>query len=168
MNTMAEELSTGDLTLHALRVSDAPELHSIFSDPATHTIGAGAVSDIETTRDWLRRRDERRSQHGVTWYGVRSMAGTLIGTAGLFIGRTGMEPEIGFEIRSSDQGRGHGTRAARAVVTEAHRAGWTRVWATVRPSNVASLRALARVGFVADRTEDDERGGLVYLHHEGR
>lgn len=163
---MADVLSAGDLTLHVLTLSDARELHVIFSDPATHTIGGGAVSDIEDTRSWLRRRDERRQQHGVAWYGVRLPDGTLIGSAGLFIGRTGAEPEIGFEIRSLDQGQGHGSRAAAAVVAEAHRAGFARVWATVRPRNLASLRSLARVGFVQERVEDDERGSLVYLLHE--
>ena len=162
---MADELSAGELTLRALRVTDASELHLIFSDPATHTIGTGPISDIEDTRQWLHRRGERRRQYGVTWYGVRNENGILIGNAGVFIGRTGMEPEIGFEIRSVDQQRGYGTRVAAAVAAEAHRAGWARIWATVRSSNAASLRALARADFVRDRTENDERGSLVYLHH---
>lgn len=162
---MADELAAGELTLRALHVSDAPELHLIFSDPATHTIGEGPISNIADTQQWLLRRDERRRQYGVTWYGVRNENGTLIGNAGLFIGRTGIEPEIGFEIRSVDQRKGYGTHAVAAVVAEAHRAGWTRIWATVRPSNAASLRALTRAGFISDHTEDEERGSLVYLHH---
>ncbi|WP_052460445.1 GNAT family N-acetyltransferase [Microbacterium gorillae] len=162
---MADELAAGELSLRALDVSDAPELHLIFSDPATHTIGEGPKSSIADTRQWLRRRDERRREYGVTWYGVRDDDGTLIGNAGLFIGRTGVEPEIGFEIRAVDQGKGYGTRAAAAVVAEAHRAGWTRIWATVRPTNAAPLQALTRAGFVSDRTEDEGRGSLVYLYH---
>jgi RimJ/RimL family protein N-acetyltransferase len=162
---MADELSAGELRLRALTVSDAPGLHVLFSDPESHTIGAGPVVDVADTYEWLRRREERREQYGVIWYGVRNANGTLIGNAGLFIGRTGFEPEIGFEIRAGDQGRGYGTRVAVAVVAEGHRAGWARIWATVRPSNTASLLALSRAGFDTDRTEDDERGGLVYLRH---
>lgn len=147
---MADELSAGELTLRALHVSDASELHLIFSDPATHTIGEGPISDISDPRQWLLRRDERRRQYGVTWYGVRNENGTLIGNAGLFIGRTGIEPAIGFEIRSIDQREGYGTHADLGDCS---------------PSNAASLRALTRAGFINDRTEDEERGGLAYLHH---
>ena len=50
---------------------------------------------------------------------------------------------------------------------EAHRAGFPRIWATVRPWNAASLRALKRVGFREVRVEHDERGALVFLVHTG-
>lgn len=162
---MADELSAGDLKLRALLVSDATELHLIFSDPETHTIGSGPLGNVADTYRWLRRREERRKQHGVTWYGVWNADGSLIGNAGLFIGRTAVEPEIGFEIRAADQSKGYGTRVAAAVVEEGHRTGRPRIWATVRPSNSASLRALARAGFEEVRTECDERGSLIYLHH---
>ena len=81
------------------------------------------------------------------------------------MGRTGPHPEIGFEVRHADQGQGYGSIAAAAVVAEAHRAGFPEVWATVRGWNVASLHALARVGFVQDRIENDDRGDLVFLLH---
>lgn len=162
---MAEELSAGALTLRALTESDATDLHAIFSDPATHTIGDGAVSDLEWTHRWLQRREELRRRDGITWYGVRSVDDELIGTAGLFFGRTGDDPEFGFEIRADLQGRGYGSQVASAVVAEAHRAGIHRLWATVRPWNVASLRCVRRVGFIEDRVTADERGDLVFLRH---
>jgi RimJ/RimL family protein N-acetyltransferase len=102
---MAEKLTAGLLDLRVFTVNDVIELHAIFSDPATHTIGDGPVSDIERTREWLQRRDQRRRTHGVAWYGVR-LDGRLIGTAGLFVGRTDPEPEFGFEIGVEQQGRG--------------------------------------------------------------
>jgi len=165
---MAEVLRAGDLTLRAFGPGDAEELHEIFSDPATHSIGDGPIRDLAATRDWLRRRVERREQYGVTWYGVRTANGDLIGNAGLFIGRTGDEPELGFEIRFADQNHGFGSRAAGVVAAEGHRAGFARIWATVRARNVSSLHALARVGFVQDRVESHSRGDLVYLLHEDR
>lgn len=91
--------------------------------------------------------------------------GPLIGNSGLFIGRTGDEPEFGFEIAADHQGRGYGTAAARAVVEEAHRAGFSRLWATVRPANIASMTAVRRVGFREHHTEHDHKGELAYLIH---
>lgn len=164
---MDDSLQAGDLRLTALTMRDATELHTLFSDPVTHTIGDGPITRLSETRDWLRRRAQRRISHGVTWYGVRDPVGTLIGSAGLFIGRTGAEPEIGFEIRKGFQGRGHGAAAAAAVVAEGHRAGFSRIWASVRPANLASRRALDKVGFHAEREEADTKGVLVYLAHEG-
>ncbi|PZF09952.1 hypothetical protein DEJ25_13280 [Curtobacterium sp. MCPF17_011] len=71
----------------------------------------------------------------------------MIGAGGFLIGRTGLEPEFCFEIDRRFQRRGHGKAVATAVVAEAHRAGFARVWATVRTWNVPSLRALADAGF---------------------
>ncbi|QOR71909.1 GNAT family N-acetyltransferase [Ruania alkalisoli] len=162
---MAEVLAAGELTLRLLEPADHAELHAIFSDPRTHTIGSGPVRDAEETRQWLDRRRVRRTEHGVAWYAVRRPDGSMIGTAGLLIGRTEPHPEIGFEIRHQDQRRGFGTAAAMAVVAEAYRAGFEQVWATVRPWNVGSLRALDRVGFRPQRVERDEHGELICLLH---
>jgi [ribosomal protein S5]-alanine N-acetyltransferase len=126
----------------------------------------GPLESIEETRDWLQRRKSRRQEHGVTWYGVRNADGQLIGNAGLFVGRTAPHPELGLEITRSAQRRGFGRAAAAAVVREAHRSGFVEVWATVRPGNAASLRALSAVGFVRVRVETDARGALVHLRHE--
>lgn len=158
-------MTAADLRLDVFTIEDLEELHAIFSDPATHVIGEGPVQDIKETRDWLERRELRRQEHGVTWYAVRDAGGQLIGNAGLFMGRTAPHPELGFEVRRAEQGRGHGRTSATAVVREAHRAGFGEVWATVRDWNAPSLRALSAVGFVRDRVETDERGGLIYLRH---
>lgn len=164
---MEDAMSVGHLQLRVLTFEDGEELHQlIFSDPATHTIGNGPFTELAQTREWLARREIRRERHGVTWYAARTSDGTLIGITGLSFGRTGTEPEFGFEIRHDFQGQGHGSSLAAAVVAEAHCAGFARVWATVRPRNAASLRALDRVGFVRDRMEPDDRGDLIYLWHE--
>lgn len=144
------------------------ELHAIFSDPETHVIGEGPVQSIDETCEWLERRQLRRQEHGVTWYAVRDLGGHLIGNAGLFMGRTAPYPELGFEVRRRDQNQGYGRTAAAAVVHEGHRAGFGEVWATVRDWNVSSLRALTAIGFVRDRVETDERGGLIYLRYAPR
>lgn len=162
---MVDELQVGALQLRVLTLDDTEDLHTIFSDPETHTKSGGPYTGIQMTREWLVRRQQRRDQHGVTWYGVRLPAGRFIGATGLSFGRTGTEPEFGFEIDHRFQRQGHGKAVASAVVAEAHRAGFARVWATVRPWNEPSLRALARVGFAHDHIGSDERGDLVYLIH---
>jgi RimJ/RimL family protein N-acetyltransferase len=90
----------------------------------------------------------------------------MIGNAGIFMGRTDPHPELGFEIQKAWQCQGYGRAAARAVVEEAHRAGFAEIWATVRQRNIGSLRALDVIGFRRDHVERDDRGELIYLHHQ--
>lgn len=163
---MADKLATNELRLHVLTFNDEEELHALFADPATHTIGDGPHTNVQQTREWLERRRQSRDELGIAWYSVRFIDGTMIGATGLLFGRTGADPEFGFEIDHRYQGQGHGTAAARAVIDEAHRACFFRIWATVRPWNDRSLRALARVGFTRHHTQPDSKGGLIHLLHE--
>ena len=39
----------------------------------------------------------------------------------------------------------------------------SRVWATIRPHNTASLRVAAKIGMTLQHTKADSRGPLVYL-----
>ena len=162
---MRTSLKSDRLGLRAFTDADAADLHEIFSDPKTHTIGDGPVNDLAVTTDWIRRRQLRFAEHGVVWYAVHVRGHTqLAGSAGLFMGRTNPHPEFGFEIRHALQGRGYGREAAAAVLAEAHRAGFKHVWATVRDWNSASLHILRGLGFEQDRIED-QNGPLVYLKH---
>jgi hypothetical protein len=49
---------TSRLELRPFRPEDAAELHEIFSDPETHTIGAGPFRSLAQTTDWISRRAE--------------------------------------------------------------------------------------------------------------
>ena len=68
MARMAPRLVTTRLLLREFTDHDADELHSIFSDPLTHTIGEGPVTDLEVTREWIRNRRTRATEFGVVWY----------------------------------------------------------------------------------------------------
>lgn len=162
---MTPLITTGRLELRPFRDEDAAELHEIFGDPDTHTIGEGPFTSLAQTTAWISRRGETERQHGLLWYAVRARAdGRMLGNCGLFTGRTGSaEPEIGYEIRRSCQGRGLATEAAGAVLDDALASGIGRVWATIRPHNVASLRVAAKIGMTAQRTWADSRGPLIYL-----
>jgi RimJ/RimL family protein N-acetyltransferase len=90
----------------------------------------------------------------------------FIGYCGLTVGSaTEEEPEIAFELFRATHGRGFATEAARAVVEMARGTGRSRLWATVREWNAASLRVLAKLDFVDSgrRTEDTERGSSVWM-----
>jgi len=158
-------ITTGRLELRPFRDEDAAELHEIFSDPGTHTIGEGPFTSLTQTRAWISRRGETERQHGLLWYAVRARAdGRMPGNCGLFAGRTGgAEPEIGYEIRRSCQGQGLATEAAAAVLNDALTGGIGRVWATIRPHNTASLRVAAKIGMTPRHTRPDSRGPLIYL-----
>ena len=128
-------------------------------------ISTSSTSQPRETAAWISRRAETERQHGLLWYAARDRAdGRMLGNRGLFAGRTGSaEPEIGYEIRRSCQGRGLATEAARAVLDDALAGGISRVWATIRPHNTASLRVAAKIGMATRHTRPDSRGPLVSL-----
>jgi len=155
-------IMTGRLELRPFRPEDAAELHEIFGDPETHTIGEGPFTSLAQTAAWISRRAETERQHGLLWYAVCDQAGgRMLGNCGLFTG--GAEPEIGYEIRRSRQGQGLATEAAQAVLDDALASGISRVWATIRPHNTASLRVAAKIGMTLRHTRPDSRRPLLYL-----
>lgn len=163
---MRDEIETTRLRLSACMLSDADEFHGLCSDPLTHTIGTGPFRSRAETVDWLERRLKTKREYGFVWYGIRHReGGPLIGGCGILAGRTGaVEPEIGYEIKHSERGSGLALEAAHAVVSELRATTTvTRLWATVRPRNAASLRICERLGLVLDHVETDKRGELLYL-----
>lgn len=48
----------------------------------------------------------------------------------------------------------------------AHSAGHVRLWATIRPANVASVRTILGNGYLLVRSEPDAKGPLDYYVHE--
>lgn len=163
--TMSAHLVTARLELRPFGPRDGDELHEIFADPATNTVGGGPFTARAHTSRWIERRLDVRARYGLAWYAVRDReSGVLLGNCGILPGRTGpVEPEIGYLIRRADQGRGLATEAATAVLAAAFAAGITRVWATIRPANSASLRVAAALGMVTDAVRADEKGPLVHL-----
>lgn len=60
-------------------------------------------------------------------------------------------------------GLGLATEAAGAVLDDALASGISRVLATIRPHNTASLRVAAKIGMTPRHTTPDSRGPLIYL-----
>lgn len=96
--------------------------------------------------------------------------GDVIGYCGLVPGgvtfpdgSTPTEPELAFELLQAAQGHGYATEAGQAVVAWAAGSGCTRLWATVRRWNTASLRVLDKLGFrdTGEREPDDGHGASL-------
>jgi [ribosomal protein S5]-alanine N-acetyltransferase len=152
---------TQRLKLRLLRPGDFDVVHSLFSSSG-HTIGDGPVTDPAWTREWLEHRQQRYQENGLAWYGLWESDGTFVGSCGAFLGRCGDEPEIGYEIDLRWRRRGYATEAVKVVTNAVHAAGHARVWATIRPANVASIRIARAVGYHFDRSEPDSNGDLDY------
>lgn len=161
---MKKSLATPRLKLRLPTEADAAELHAIFADPETNTAGGGPFTSEDQTRRWIANREQAHLLHGLSWHAVVDPAqGVVIGNCGMLIGRgSAEEPELGYMISRSYQGRRYATEAARAVVAECRAVGMSRLWSTIRPSNAASRIVIERVGFHVDRVSVDARGKLLY------
>lgn len=157
-------LTTARLHLRPFGLADAEELHVLFSDPQTHTIGSGPFTCLSQTEQWIQNRINTQKEHGLCWYALREHeTDELIGNCGMLRGRTSYaEPEIGYMIRKTHQGQGLATEAAKAVLDECRATGIGRVWASIRPHNTASHHIAQRLGMRAERTDHDERGALIF------
>lgn len=157
-------LVTDRLDLRLCDVDDIEELHVIFSDPESNTIGNGPFASVGETAAWVARRQERYEQTGLAWYAVRLRStGELVGNAGCTPGRTGADtPELGYLISAHHRRRHYALEAAGRVLEEmlAER---TRVFATIRPANTASISIVDKLGFRLDRIERDHKGPLHYF-----
>ncbi len=166
---MASELFTDRLHLRPWRASDAVPHRELWEerDPrALRRIDA----DGRPTVDDLRERMIQQSvdpPSGLTLYAVERRADAdFIGYCGLIIGEAGAEePEIAFELARRTHGNGYATEAARRVVAEATATGRSRLWATVREWNIASIRVLEKVGFRRSgrETPDLDRGITIWM-----
>jgi len=164
---MPGSLTTERLDLRLLGPGDLASVHALFSFPG-RTVGGGPVHDPDETRAWLERRVRRHREQGLAWYGLWERAVTFVGSCGVFTGdRCGDEPEIGYELDERHRGRGFAREAARLVTDTAHEAGHQRVWATIRPSNGASLQLARSIGYRLVRREADATGPLDFYVSSG-
>jgi RimJ/RimL family protein N-acetyltransferase len=135
---MPEMLHTARLSLRRLGPHDVAAVHVLFASDG-HTIGDGPIRDQAETAEWLARREMRYRTRGLAWYGLWDRDGDFVGSCGVFVGdRCDDEPEIGYEVDVDRRSQGLAREAARAVTEATHEAGHEHLWATIRPSNLAS------------------------------
>jgi RimJ/RimL family protein N-acetyltransferase len=137
------ELVTSRLKLRRAAPDDLAALHEILSDPrAMRFWSSPPHRDLEQTRGWLEamiadgppRSDDFVIEHG----------GRVIGKAGCW-----RLPEIGYILHPRCWGQGFAAEACHAVIAHVFATyDLPAITADVDPRNDASLRLLARLGFV--------------------
>lgn len=157
--------SSDGLSLRQLDSTDLDHVHALFSSDG-HTMGDGPIEDLATTLRWLARRSHAYAVNGFPWYGLWDGDENCVGNCGVFRGRCGDDPEIGYEVALPRRGQGYARAAVRAVTDAAHLVGHRRLWATVRPVNFASVRTVQSNGYRSVRRARDAKGDLDYYVHD--
>ncbi|MGK6312069.1 GNAT family N-acetyltransferase [Neorhizobium sp. DT-125] len=146
---MREVLATDRLALRELTRNDVPVLHRIFGDPGSMRYYPRAKT-LEETFDWFEKLAfQSYAENGFGLWGmVEKASGELIGDCGITLQQTpsGMEPEIGYHLRSEWLGRGYAFEAAAGCRDFGLNVlGLPRIVSIVSPDNIPSLRVAARV-----------------------
>lgn len=162
---MPETLQTKRLSLRLLGPTYIDVVHALFSSDG-HTIGDGPINDSAVSLAWLQQRSRLHGENGLAWYGLWDRIENFVGTCGAFLGRCGEEPEIGYEVAVTHRRQGYASEAAAVVTQACHTAGHVRIWATIRPANIGSVRILQANKYFFSRSEPDPRGPLDYYRHE--
>ncbi len=107
----------------------------------------------------------RAAEAGIALLAIRRRTdGGFIGYCGLTPGRATLdEPELAYELLRREWGNGYATEAAEAVIAAARATGRTRLWATIRSSNLRSLHVTEKLGFHRDHSSADARGDIVWM-----
>ena len=160
-------LETDRLVLRPWRVSEAAIQRELWAErdprvPAHRRIDADGHPTVADIEEGIRA--ALSSSIGLLAV-ERKVAGDVIGYCGLVDSGRGSdgEPELAFELLRRAWSQGYATEASSAVLDWARSCGYERLWATVWEWNTASLRVLAKLGFVeTDRTEDPAHGNNLF------
>ena len=147
-------IETERLTLRRLVPEDFEAIRRIHSDPEVMAVYGGAFTE-QGTRDFIQRNLDRYAKDGVSFYAITLKdTGELIGCGGIIMQETdqGIEPEIGYQVRRDQQGRGYATEAARGCMKYAFEVlGADHIISLIRPDNMPSRRVAKKNGLVVDR-----------------
>jgi ribosomal-protein-alanine N-acetyltransferase len=161
---IAFPIETARLLLRPFTLEDAPELHGIWSDPASERFGGSwpRPETVDDTRRYLEPIVAEQAARGhAPWAVVERASGRIVGDCGLFLADgVGPEIELAYGLGRAWWGLGYATEAAAACL----RVGFgelclSRIVADADPANAASLRVLEKLGFAVEREEP----GKLYL-----
>ncbi|MVQ42515.1 GNAT family N-acetyltransferase [Microbacterium sp. MAH-37] len=140
-------METYRLVLRRQRESDAEVFHRLWTErdervPEHRRIDADGHPDVQDIAAHIRGLDGSRP--GLLTVVLRE-TGQIIGYCGIVW--DGDEPELAFELLRAVHNRGYATEAGRAVLEWARQAGYPQLRASVWDWNLASRRALEKLGF---------------------
>lgn len=158
------QIRTERLLLRRARLDDLDTLFAIMSNPVVMSYWSTLPhASHDVTRLWLEQKIARTEAGGEDF--LIEHDGRVIGEVG-----AGRLPDFGFMLHPDVWGRGFATEASRAFIRYAfNQTAATELCADVDPRNLASLRVLAKLGFVetgrAQRTFllGDEWCDSIYL-----
>lgn len=137
------EILTARLRLRPARPDDLDAFHAILSDPRAMAYWSSPPhADLAQTATFLDETIAIPPGEGEDF--VVELDGVAIGKAGLY-----RFPEIGFIFHPDHWGQGYAAEALASVIDRAFAVhGLPAIEADVDPRNAASLKLLARLGFV--------------------
>lgn len=145
-----DTIETERLTLRQFKDTDTSALYEIMRKPGVmYAWGHGFT--FEETQKWLARQQTRYQHNGLGYMAViLKDNGALIGQAGLLDNVIEGQPvtEIGYIFDDAVWGNGYATEAAKALVQAAfNKLGIDKLYCTMRPENMPSVKVAERLGF---------------------
>jgi RimJ/RimL family protein N-acetyltransferase len=161
-------LETERLILRAPRLADFEAWAEYFaSDRSRHE--GGPLPRVEAYRRWAA--DVACwTLRGYGAFGVdRRDGGGYVGEVGIYEPEGFPEPELGWFVLPSCEGKGFAAEAARAVIRWARASfGWTRLVSIIDPANARSIALALRLGGTVEPGARGVDPGDVVIRHDLR
>ena len=160
-------LRTERLTLRHMAATDAAFMLDLLNDEAwIRFIGDRGVRTLDQARNYILKGPvEMVERLGFGFYVVElKETGCPVGVCGLAKRDFLDDVDVGYAFAAPYRGQGYAFEAASAVMAHARDdIGLTRIVATVRPDNAASITLLEKLGLRFERVLDRPEGGDLHL-----
>jgi len=134
----------------------------MLRDPDVMSAWEHTFSDAQVYQ-WIDSQLSRYEKDGVGYFAAtRKSDGAFVGQMGLMWNKIGESRvlEVGYMLKRGYQGMGYATEGASALMRHAFTAmGAEKLYATIRPANVESIRVAERIGMNAE-------GGFIKRYNE--
>ena len=150
---MSLPVKTERLVIREFTLADLDGVAALFADPAVLWWEPAPYSRTQS-QEWLARTLRRYREEGMAELAVVLQAdGRIVGDCGPVWREVAGErlPELGWDLRSDEWGKGYATEAARGVLTHVADLGLRRVYSLITPENGRSQGVARRLGMQVER-----------------